>query len=393
MWSETMRLSLLTLIVFALLTSGRTPLARGDAPGAGAKPTTAPSGTVYAFRQLALARPADADSLPAMVALAAEKHADMLGLPPERAPQLVQLVRTASAGTVTLHAHLESANLPPDKLRADEFITKVTDSLEQQLHEHYFQNSGVIRAEEDVHEIERSVANVRQDISQTEHVIRTETGRADASVEAIRGSVPKLDDERLALKLQLVGKQARQEALASAIARLSKAAAERAKDDPVAAELEKVVQGKEKTFVRLMKLRDSKDVSEAELASAESDVAEARARMLERRDTVSQANGGDLLGALNRELATVSIDVAEAEAKLAEAERLLNGYAKVQELLAKADDLRRQRERVEDALEGAKGRLAAARNGIPEPVLRVTKSMAKRPDERAGELPGFAPEP
>ena len=390
-----MRLSLLTLILAALLTSGRTAPARAAAPGAGgAKPTTAPSGTVYAFRQIALARPGDAGTLPAMVALAAEKHADMLGLPPERAPQLVQLVPTASAGTLTLHAYLESAKLPPDKLRADEFLTRVTESLEQQLRDHYLQNSGIIRAKEDVYTVERSLRDLRDEISRTEQQIRQATGRADASVDAIRGSAPKLDDERLALKLQLVGKQARQQALASAIDRLSKAAAERAKEDPVAAELEKVVVARERALTRTLKIREAgQPVTEGDVSAAEVALAESRARMLERRDAVSQENGGDLLTALNRELATVSIDVAEAEAKLAEAERLLKGYAGVQELLAQADDLRRQRERVENALVGAKGRLAEAENSIPQPVLRVTKSLAKRPDERAGELPGFAPEP
>ena len=41
------------------------------------------------------------------------------------------------------------------------------------------------------------------------------------------------------------------------------------------------------------------------------------------------------------------------------------------------------------ALESAKGRLADAHNSIPQPVLRVTKSSAKRRDDGAGELPGF----
>ena len=380
-----------TLILTALLTAGQTPLARAvDAPAAPAKPTTAPSGTVYAFRQLSLARPGDVNTLPVMVALAAERHAGMLGLQPERAAQLVQVVPTPSAGTVALHVSLESVKLPPDKLRADEFITKVTDSLEQQLREQYVQNSGVTRAEEDVNEIEHSLARLRAEIGHTEQDIRQVTGRADASVEAIRGSAPKLDDERLALKLQLVGKQARQQALAVAIERLSKAAAERAKDDPVAAELEKVVVARERALARTLTIRKAgQPVSEAEVSAVEVELAESRARMLERRDAVSQANGGDLLTALNRELATVSIDLAEAEAKLAEAERLLKGYAGVQELLAKADDLRRQRERVEDALEAAKGRRAAARNGIPEPVLRVTKSLAKSPNDPA---PPFEPD-
>jgi predicted nucleic acid-binding Zn-ribbon protein len=390
-----MRLSLLALTVAALLTcGGRATLARAAAPAAAAKPSTAPSGTVYAFRQIALARPGDVDTLPAMIALAAEEHADMLGLQPERAAQLVQFARTASAGTVGLHVALESLKLPPDKLRANEFITKVTDSLEQQLREQYVRNSGVTRAEEDVNEIERSLAWLRDEIGRTEQEVRQVTGRADASVEAIRASAPKLDDERLALKLQIVGKQARQQALATAIERLSKAAAERAKDDPVAAELEKVVVARERALARTLTIRKAgQPVSEAEVSAAEVDLAESRARMLERRDAVSQANGGDLLTALNRELATVSIDLAEAEAKLAEAERLLKGYAKVQELLAKADDLRRQRDQAEHALVGAKGRLADAENSIPQPVLRVTKSLAKRLDEPGDEPPGFAPQP
>jgi predicted nucleic acid-binding Zn-ribbon protein len=347
-----------------------------------AQAATAPlRNTVYAYRRLVLPSGADFNRIDPMVGTAAGKYADMIGLSPEQARGPVTLEMKGKGETAEIRVQLNPNTTPADKRRADEFIAKVVDSVEEQLRDAYVQDAGLIRADEDMHSTKRSLDELRSDLRQIEQQIRDRTGRADASVEAIRASVPKLDDEREALKLKVVGAEARQQALASAIDRLAKSAAERSEKDPVAAELEKVVKVKELARERMKKLRENNAVSLSEMEEIEGPIAEANARLLERREAVKQANGGELLSALNRELAMISIDIAEAQARLAATEKVLERYVKVQDLLATSDDLRRERERTEAALQKAQDAFTKAKNAIPEPVLRVTQSGSATADE------------
>ena len=62
------------------------------------------------------------------------------------------------------------------------------------------------------------------------------------------------------------------------------------------------------------------------LNDPEGKLAEARAKVLERRDLVAERSGGSILVDLNRELQSVVITVAEAEAKLMAAQKALSGF-------------------------------------------------------------------
>jgi hypothetical protein len=326
--------------------------------------------------------PAGADShrVSAIVEIASGKYADMIALTPAQAQNATEF-RGTDTGRFKVSVRLDPATVPPAKRRADEFLTKVMESVEEQLQYQYVEDTGLMRLDDVVQSTKQSLEKIRAQTKDIEQQIREATGRADASVEAIRGSVPKLDDERQSLKLKVIGAQARQQALAGAIDRLAKAAGERAKDDPVAAELEKVVKGREMAVERLRKMQAAGHAGVSEAEEAETAVAEAKARMLERREVVKQQNGGELLAGLNRELATLSIDIAEAEATLAATEKVLHGYVKVQDLLTRSDDLRRERERAEVLLPKAQEDRAKAKAAIPAPALRVTSSGAATAEE------------
>jgi hypothetical protein len=343
--------------------------------------------TLVASRSIALDRDLMANSrlLEVMVARAAAEHGGVLGVPEGVARALPEIIKVgenmSGAEWINLVADLRTAQEAKPRPRAGEFIDAVLASLERQVGEWHAERAGVDRAARDVAEARAALDELRAAFRNVEHEIRQTTGRADVSVEAIRASVPKLDEERQTLKLQVIGKEARQAALAATIERLAKAAAERASGDPVAAELQKVVDAREQAVKMNQAAHEAASVSAREVADAEAVLAEARARLLERRDAVARASGGELLEALNRELATLSIDAAESQAKLAALDALLAKYVDAEELLGRADDVRRERQRREDALRKAESRLAEARASLPERVIRVLDGYDMAPDD------------
>ena len=371
-----------------------------DAPPAEEQQAKKPE-TIRASRSIEVnGRVPNGELFDAMCRRAITEHAGILGgLPAAPEVDLVTMAKPDRGGgglfgdTTTRRELLEmTVDLRRPRLRdaqprAAEFLDAFITSLDWQLREWQAEEAGVPAAERDVERATALLDERRAEFRQLEQQIRQTTGRADASVDAIRSSVPKLDEERQSLKLQVIGKAARQAALAATIERLAKAAGERAGDDPVAAELEKVVAVRERAVEHARELQKAASISTQEVAEAEAVLAEARARLLERRDAVARANGGELLEALNRELATLSIDAAESQAKLAALDALLAKYVDAEELLARAVEVRQDRERHVSDLRDAQARLQTARSSLPDRVLQVVEAEDNAPNDPRLEQP------
>jgi len=170
--------------------------------------------------------------------------------------------------------------------------------------------------------LERKRDELRNDIEQASDeqrkvsdVIRKEAGLADASPEGVHAIAQKLEAESESAQLELKAKSARHDALAQAIAKLSAEAEARGKDDPVAAELAKVVEAREKEVERKRQAFGQRAASNGEVDEAVGAAAEARARLIERKMTAAATAGGDTVAAWNRELLGLSIDLAELRAR------------------------------------------------------------------------------
>lgn len=398
-------LSLSIIIITSAATPGQPATeGRDRAPTKADEQQRAPSPeTVRASRTIRLFTRPSEDEFRLMVRTAAAEHADVLGLSADAAGDALQLAVRGNAGgpfgrgssdLIDLTIDLRDVEQGQPTLRASEFLDGVITSLERQLAEWHARERGLAAAERELQEASDLLARRRARFRGLEQEIRKATGRADASVDAIRSSLPKLDEERQALKLQVVGNEARQQALAEAIERLAKAAGERAQDDPVAVELQKIVELREMAARHARQLHEAAQASAREVSDAEAAVAEARAKLLERRDAVARANGGELLETLNRELAMLSIDAAEAQAKLAALEALLTKYLNAEELLQDAADVRRERDDASAKLQKAESRLSAARSSLPEPIVRVIQSDQVRADDSRVPLePAGTPHP
>ena len=121
--------------------------------------------------------------------------------------------------------------------------------------------------------------------------------------------------EKQEIELTMVALHARQEALGEQIASVAEQVEHRASDDPVLAELEKVVQVRARRLERAFALHQEGAAHDAEIGQAEEEVAMARAELAERRRNTAELAGGGLLASLNENLLGVSLELAEARAR------------------------------------------------------------------------------
>jgi chromosome segregation ATPase len=206
---------------------------------------------------------------------------------------------------------------------------------------------------------------VRQEIAQR-------TGRSVAeSASETRAAWSRLEQGRQDIAMELVGKRARQEALVKAMKEVSNDLSAKATKDAVAEELEKVVKAREHAVEIARGLSAVGKASNQEVLDVEGKLAEAKARVLERRDLVAERSGGTIMVDLNRELQSVTVAVAEAEAKLAAAEKILHNFSDVSGLLEELQQMESERDSLIQSAAKARDALADVLQQIPEPRLTI----------------------
>jgi hypothetical protein len=210
---------------------------------------------------------------------------------------------------------------------AAEFLQAVIARLPEQLTN--YQQSFVMQEVDAVREqqrrAEKELGQLRGERAARRQRLRDLTGRTDAAANW-DGAVAKLEQERQKLTMDLAGQQARRKAIEKTIAATAKQAEERAEDDPIAVELAKIVELRMVEAQRMRNLFEQGRFSQTEISELEAKVADAKARLLERRELAARAAGGEFLSDLNRELLMLSINAAESEARLELIARTLNGF-------------------------------------------------------------------
>jgi hypothetical protein len=146
--------------------------------------------------------------------------------------------------------------------------------------------------------------------------IRAKTGRMDVERGSLDSLANKLDQDLQTLALEQAGSHARIEAIEEAIAEQSKRVEKASASDQVIAELEKVADARERQLKIVENERKTGVGTDAALQEAIAALAEARAKVAERRQAVFTGNGGDALTSLNRELLSLSIADRERRAKI-----------------------------------------------------------------------------
>jgi hypothetical protein len=124
-----------------------------------------------------------------------------------------------------------------------------------------------------------------------------------------------LQDKRREQELTLTGQRARQDAISKAIAELTARIDERAAGDPVVAELQQVVEIRQRVLERMRARTNAGAGTVQEVDGAIESVAMSRAELAKSRAAAALNAGGDQIAKLNADLTQVSIDAAETRAR------------------------------------------------------------------------------
>lgn len=164
-------------------------------------------------------------------------------------------------------------------------------------------------------EAERAAQRLTE-LQKLQQSLCTEAGQFDLVRELILDKIRSWEREQQSLDMKLAAHKARQKAVSEQLARVAREVTKTAAEDPVLAELEKVVKLREPATEHAKALAAKGAASQADVSQAEEILALARADVARQRQVASQAAGGKLLGELNQDLMTVAIDLAETEARL-----------------------------------------------------------------------------
>jgi TolA-binding protein len=153
-------------------------------------------------------------------------------------------------------------------------------------------------------------------LTHVQQQLRDLSGRFDVTRSSMMKSAQSLDEQIESLRLEQEGGEARRNALEEVIKEQTARASNKASDDPVAAELEKLAAIRGRALGEAEKGRQAGVISIGDFDNAAAAVSEAKARLAERRQLVAAQTGFDALPAWNRELLNLTIADAERRAKL-----------------------------------------------------------------------------
>lgn len=294
---------------------------------------------------------------------AAKKAMTELGLTEQTAKAALKVSVPASSGQIHL-----ALTLPSDTQAARESATRLLDALTSQIVPDAVNGWAdetnqipLLRAEESLEYARKEFDDARTRATDLRRKIREAAEVLDPSPEAVRGATSRLEQERQRIQLELVGQNARLKALQERVSKLAETTAAKAENDPIAAELEQIVKMREKAAQRFVELQKQGAVNAPETGAAEAQLAEAKAKLLERRESAARSAGTELLADLNKELITLSITNVENEARLDYVGKRLHALARATDLVDDLEQLQATATRAAKQLEAAESERQQAR--------------------------------
>ena len=275
---------------------------------------------------------------------------------------------------------LATVEIPPDvdARGAREVLDSTVQELRALLKETFAaRNQSILEEQATCDRTQREIRDLEERLDSIRLTVGNAVEGANGSSAAARAAIAKSGEQLQVLKLDLAGLNARSEAIGKAIAQYSDKIGQKVKDDPIAVELAKVVEFREERAKTLAALAASGSTPQEEVSAARAAVAEARARLLERQEAVSNRAGGDVVANWNRELMSLGIDQAEKEAKVRALEASRDRLVVASRDLERADalvlELAAARKRYGQQ-ESNLNALRAGQRSAKEPTVTVTES-------------------
>ena len=370
-----MRTSMTCLFVLAIALAAR----------AAETPSTQPalSNTTYSLREVvwtgANLTPAMREALRNFTLREGKKQLGLDGLYP-----IIGLERGNRAPNEREWQTTITLDLPPDapKKAAKELMDQIVPELRRVLLEEFerpYKQRAALEQRQTA--LKNDIQSYDDAIAGSYQKIGAVTRQADTSSEAVRAAMSKLDQECQTLAVDLVGIEARHEALQKTIADQSKRMEDRVQGDPICQELQKVVDARTENLEQTKKMVQAAVASSTDLSTAVVALAEVKAKFLERQEVVAARSGGDLLAAWNRELLNLSIDKAEKSAKAKFIDKQLDSYRDAGAILRNIDKLHdahskldRELKELELRLGGLFQRYSQSEDTTPKPTVSVIKA-------------------
>lgn len=202
---------------------------------------------------------------------------------------------------------------------------------------------------------------------------------ADSSAQNARELTENLESQYETAEIDIAGKEARQAALTTVIAKVDEQVGSQVNSDPIVQQLEAVVGARESELDGVKK-SFANGGSSQNMNQDIAALAEAKAAVLERKEAAAQAAGGDTLHTWNTDLLSLSVDLAELHARENVMKSRLEALKRVvgilEEKRSEADAMQASLKDVNDELNKTQeiaappGRDLAAR----EPKLTVVES-------------------
>ncbi|MGA2441502.1 MAG: hypothetical protein ABSH08_11120 [Tepidisphaeraceae bacterium] len=158
-------------------------------------------------------------------------------------------------------------------------------------------------------------------------------GLADSSPQSVRELANVLEAQYENTGVDISGKTARQTSLAAAIAKLSDQVAATLRADPIADQLQEVVDIRQKELEDAKKGQSAAMVSDTDAGRAVAALAEAKVAVLERKEAAAHAAGADTIQKWNNDLLSLSIDLDELHARTKDLETRLQTLRQMLDLL------------------------------------------------------------
>lgn len=166
----------------------------------------------------------------------------------------------------------------------------------------------------------RQTPEIHRKIQQFLKTVKTDVAVAlptEVPVEMLQRSRAEILREKQKLEMDVARLEARRSAIEDQIIRIRHEADEKIHDDPVAVQLQRIVELQAQQVERERELvEQGADAHLNELADAEEKLARAKIELARRREELTKSAGGDRLAKFNNDLADMVIELAETKAEL-----------------------------------------------------------------------------
>ena len=209
----------------------------------------------------------------------------------------------------------EHASVDPGK--AEHLLDLMIDNLRNKLERGHRFRAELIEGElrQSEQNFERAEGDIEKLFGKRRELLEG-ASHVGVGSETLLDRIQHLGEQQHELTLASLGAEARRQAIERQIGELQAKARQGAEEDPVAAELVKIVRLREQRIGDVAGLLEAGRASTDDAHGAELALAEATARLLERREEAHRHAGGDVITDLTHELRQLAIAGAETEARL-----------------------------------------------------------------------------